>query len=139
MKEALDGPLSSIQRSERARDCCRARIDAKLLVDVLEVFSHGVWRDDQERRDLLVRLPARYPTEDLRLAVREPVDLFRLWNVRVESFVQRDEEGSQELMHVSVPVCEVAALVAPAHGVEARDPGGRRHPEADLMLDPERS
>ena len=119
-----------------SRDCCRARIDAKLLVDVLKVLSHGVRRDDQERRDLLVRLPARHPTEDLRLAVREPVDLCRLWNLHVESFVQRDEEGSQDLKDVSALVSEVAALSAPADGVETRDPGRRRHQEADLMLDP---
>ena len=64
---------ASVEGSERAGDGSRARVDAELRVDVLQVLAHSVRGDDEQLGDLLVRLTSRHPLEDLALACRQAV------------------------------------------------------------------
>src|SRR3954471_11480767 len=62
-----DHPM--LDREQRRR---RARRDAELGVDVLDVVARGARRDAQLGGDLPVRAPAREQRQDLGLALGEP-------------------------------------------------------------------
>src|SRR5437762_2372382 len=100
-------------------------MDLQLLEGVLEVLPHRVRRHDEER-DLVVRLAACNPGEDVSFSARE-AGRARLCRYAVEPFVKRDEEGPQELEQVAISLDEVAdAQLANARvwiGLTASMPG----------------
>jgi hypothetical protein len=65
-------PLLCAEKTQAACDRCRARVDAELGVDVLEMLPDRGRGDPQDLGDLGIGLPVSDPPEDLALARGQP-------------------------------------------------------------------